>query len=167
MEAPRGRQRPKHVLIKQVTRSVAPLGLIIVLQPYPGGSSLRSGAGGVHPVCGLSRLDFVDLWFGAYLADSINWKYRCPVKLFHHLLHPSNHRYLVQNMLGRGFGRPEEEESCPGLTAFWPYRPYLPNTNKLGNQFDFPFPSFPLDGSCATLCQMPENLRQDFASPRG
>ena len=70
MEAPRGRQRPKHVLIKQVTRSVAPLGLIIVLQPYPGGSSLRSGAGGVHPVCGLSRLDFVDLWFGAYLADS-------------------------------------------------------------------------------------------------
>ena len=31
-------------------------GLIIVLRPYPGGSSLRSGAGGVTPVCGLSRL---------------------------------------------------------------------------------------------------------------
>ena len=25
---------------------------------------------GVTPVCSLSRLDFVDLWFGAYLTDS-------------------------------------------------------------------------------------------------
>ena len=48
-KAPRGRQRPKHVVIKHVTYSVALSGLIIVLRPYPGGSSLRSGAGGVHP----------------------------------------------------------------------------------------------------------------------
>ena len=46
-KAPRGRQRPKHVVIKHVTYSVALLGLIIVLRPYPGGFT---------PVCGLSRL---------------------------------------------------------------------------------------------------------------
>ena len=46
-KAPRGRQRSKHVVIKHVTCSVALLGLIIVLRPYPGGFT---------PVCGLSRL---------------------------------------------------------------------------------------------------------------
>ena len=36
-EAPRGRQRTKQVVIKQVRYSVAPLGLTIVLYPCPGG----------------------------------------------------------------------------------------------------------------------------------
>ena len=46
--------------------SVALSGLSFVDVPVPGVST---------PVCGLSHLDFVDLWFGAYLPDTNKRKY--------------------------------------------------------------------------------------------
>ena len=36
--------------------------------------------------------------------------YWCPVKLFHHLLHPPNHRYLEQNVVGIDLEMPDTNE---------------------------------------------------------
>ena len=44
----KGRQSHKQVVIKQITYSVALSGLTIVRLSCPGGSSLRSGAGGEY-----------------------------------------------------------------------------------------------------------------------
>ena len=69
-KAPRGRQRPKHVVIKHVIYFVAPSGLSFVNALVPGVLPFGQAQADNTPVCGLSRLDFVDLWFGAYLTDS-------------------------------------------------------------------------------------------------
>ena len=60
-KVPKGRQRYKQFEIKQVMFSVALSGLSFVNALVPGV---------ITPVCGLSHLDFVDLWFGAYLPDT-------------------------------------------------------------------------------------------------
>ena len=54
-KVPKGRQRYKQFDIKQVMFSVALSGLSFVNALVPGVNT---------PVCGLSSLDFVDLWFG-------------------------------------------------------------------------------------------------------
>ena len=60
-KVPKGRQRYKQIDIKQVMYSVALSGLSFVNALVPGANT---------PVCGLSRLDFVDLWFGAFPPDT-------------------------------------------------------------------------------------------------
>ena len=70
-KAPRGRQRPKHVVIKHVIYSVAPSGLSFVNALVPGVLPFGQAQADNTPVCGLSRLDFVDLWFGAFPRTAI------------------------------------------------------------------------------------------------
>ena len=49
-------------------------GLLLFCNSIPGVLRFAQAQAEYTPVCGLSRLDFVDLWFGAYLADSNTWK---------------------------------------------------------------------------------------------
>ena len=44
--------------------------LLLFCDPIPGVLRFGQAQAEYTSVCGLSRLDFVDLWFGAYLADS-------------------------------------------------------------------------------------------------
>jgi hypothetical protein len=50
--------------------SVALSGLSFVNALVPGVLPFGQAQAENTPVCGLSRLDFVDLWFGAYLPDT-------------------------------------------------------------------------------------------------
>ena len=52
--------------------SVALLGLSFVNALVPGVLPFGQAQTEYTPVCGLSRLDFVGLWFGAYLQDTNN-----------------------------------------------------------------------------------------------
>ena len=69
-KVPKGRQRYKQFEIKQVMFSVAHSGLSFVNALVPGVLPFGQAQAESTPVCSLSRLDFVDLWFGAYLTDS-------------------------------------------------------------------------------------------------
>ena len=55
--------------------SVALSGLSFVDVPVPGVLPFGQAQAENTPACGLSRLDFVDLWFGAYLPDTNKRKY--------------------------------------------------------------------------------------------
>ena len=55
--------------------SIALLGLSFVNALVPGGLPFGQAQTEYPHVCGLSHLDFVDLWFGAYLTDSNNKLY--------------------------------------------------------------------------------------------
>ncbi len=55
--------------------SVALLGLSFVNALVPGVLPFGQAQTEYPHVCGLSRLDFVDLWFGAYLPDTNNKLY--------------------------------------------------------------------------------------------
>ena len=44
--------------------------------------------------------------FGHKNPEYIIDNHRCPVKIFHHLLPPPNHRHLEQDVSSRGLGRP-------------------------------------------------------------
>ncbi len=50
--------------------SVALSGLSFVNALVPGVLRFAQAQAEFTPVCGLSHLDFVDLWFGAYLPDT-------------------------------------------------------------------------------------------------
>jgi len=70
-----GRQRYKQGDIKQVMYSVALSGLSFVNALVPGVLPFGQAQAENTPVCGLSRLDFVDLWFGAFTRTAIvNYK---------------------------------------------------------------------------------------------
>ena len=70
-EVPKGRQRYKQFEIKQVMFSVALSGLSFVNALVPGVLPFGQAQAESTPVCGLSRLDFVDLWFGAFPRTAI------------------------------------------------------------------------------------------------
>ena len=71
-KVPKGRQKYKQFDIKQVMYSVALSGLSFVNALVPGVLRFAQAQAESTPVCGLSRLDFVDLWFGAFPRTAIN-----------------------------------------------------------------------------------------------